>query len=72
MGSNSTVELNFGIMRFHFLMILLYSKDSIQFNKHLMSHYYAKTLHEVLECGKHFAKAPTVTWKDHEFKDHDS
>lgn len=38
LGSNLIVKLNFNIMRFRFLMIPLYSKDSIQFNKHLMSH----------------------------------
>lgn len=48
LGSNSIVKLNFNIMRFSFLMILLCSKDSIQFNKHLMSHYYAKALLKVV------------------------
>lgn len=48
LGSNLIVKLNFNIMRFSFLMIPLCSKDSIQFNKHLMSHYYAKALLKVV------------------------
>lgn len=54
LGSNSIAKLNFNIIRFSFLMIPLCRKDSIQFNKHLMSHYYAKTLLFTVDSKEEF------------------
>lgn len=53
-------------------MIPLYSKNSIQLNQHLMSHYYAKVLRKYQNDRKHFDKAKTATSNDHEFMDYES